>query len=72
MSAEPGRGVASEAEWTHPVAAERADISQHDLDVLLSVATLYISAFAEDEMTLPEKLRLQEVEEVVERYGRRY
>ena len=53
--------------------AERADISQADLDTLLAVATLYIGAFSEEEMvTLPEKLRLQQVEEVVERHGRRY
>ena len=53
--------------------AERADISQADLDTLLAVATLYIGAFSEDEMmTLPEKLMLQQVEEVVERHGRRY
>ncbi len=53
--------------------AERAGISQADLDTLLAVATLYIEAFREDEMmTLPEKLRLQEVEDVVERYGKRY
>ena len=49
-----------------------ADISQVDLDALLAVATLYIDAFAEDEMmALPEKLQLQYVEEVVERHGRR-
>ena len=50
-----------------------ADISQAELDALLAVATLYISAFHEDEMlTLPEKLQLQYVEQIVERHGRRY
>ena len=44
-----------------------------DLDVLLAVATLYIDAFRPDEMmTLPGKLMLQDVEEVVKRHGRRY
>ncbi len=52
---------------------ERADISQHDLETLLAVATLYIEAFDDDEMlTLFGKMRLQEVEKVVERYGKRY
>jgi hypothetical protein len=52
---------------------EAVSIPRHDLDVLLSVATLYIASFRPDEMmTLPEKLRLQDVEEVVKRHGRRY
>lgn len=52
---------------------ERADISREDLDHLLAVATLYVTAFSDDEkMTLPEKMRLQAVEEVLERHGRRY
>ena len=51
-----------------PVSMPRAD-----LDTLLAVATLYLSAFTESElMSLTEKLRLQEVERVVEQYGRRY
>jgi len=52
---------------------ENASVPRRDLDVLLAVATLYIDAFSPDEMmTLPEKLRLQDVEEVVKRHGRRY
>lgn len=48
-------------------------ISQADLDTLLAVATMYIDAFGEDElMSLTERMRLQEVEAVVERYGRRH
>ena len=44
-----------------------------DLDVLRAVATLYLTSFTDDElMTLPEKMRLQDVEDVVHRYGRRY
>lgn len=44
-----------------------------DLDCLLSVATLYLNSFSEDEaMALPERMRLQDVEDVVERRGRRY
>ena len=44
-----------------------------DLDCLLAVATLYVNAFSEDEMmTLPERMRLQDVEDVIERRGRRY
>ncbi len=56
------------ADAAGPVAVPRADF-----DALLAVATLYVNAFSEDEMmTLPEKLRLQEVEEILGRYGRRY
>jgi hypothetical protein len=53
--------------------AETVTIPRADLDALLAVATLYIGAFRPGEpMTLPEKLALQDVEEVVERHGRRY
>jgi hypothetical protein len=52
---------------------EQVTIERADLDQLLAVATLYVSAFGEDEMmTLPEKLRLQEVESILEKHGRRY
>jgi len=52
---------------------DTANIPQADLDQLLAVATLYIDSFKEDElMSLPEKLRLQEVEAILERHGRRY
>ena len=52
---------------------ENATIPRFDLDVLLAVATLYLTSFTDDEMmTLPEKLRLQDVEDVVHRHGRRY
>lgn len=48
-------------------------VPECDLAVLLAVATFYIESFAEDElMTLPERMRLQQVEDVVEHYGRRY
>ena len=52
---------------------ETVPLPRRDLDVLLAVATLYLTAFTDDElMTLPEKLRLQDVEDVVHRHGRRY
>jgi len=52
---------------------DTANIPQADLDQLLAVATLYVDSFKEDElMSLPEKLRLQEVEAILERHGRRY
>lgn len=48
-------------------------VTPDDVGQLLAVATLYVDAFREDEMmTLPEKLRLQEVEAILERHGRRY
>ena len=44
-----------------------------DLDVLLAVATLYLDMIPDDEkMTLPELFRLQDVEDVVARHGKRY
>jgi hypothetical protein len=53
--------------------APDADQLRADMDVLLAVATLYLDAFRDDEkMTLPEKMRLQEVEDVVSRHGKRY
>ena len=54
-------------------APETVPLPRRDLDVLLAVATLYVDSFNPDEvMTLPEKLlRLQDVEDVVKRYGRR-
>lgn len=54
-------------------ALETVPLPRRDLDVLLAVATLYLDSFADDElMTLPEKFRLQDVEDVVKRHGRRY
>jgi hypothetical protein len=44
-----------------------------DLNQLLAAATVYVEAFGPDElMTLPGKLALQEVEAVLEKYGKRY
>jgi hypothetical protein len=52
---------------------ENVTVPRRDLDCLLAVATMYVDSFAPDEMmTLPEKFALQDVEEVVERHGRRY
>jgi hypothetical protein len=54
-------------------APESVTLPRHEFDTLLAVATMYIDAFAPDEMmTLPAKLMLQDVEAIVERYGRRY
>jgi hypothetical protein len=51
---------------------EQVTIPAAHLDALLAVATLYVDAFTEDEMmTLPEKLRLQEVEAILDQYGKR-
>ena len=56
------------ADGNGPVSVPAADFS-----ALLAVATLYVNAFSDDEMmTLPEKLRLQEIEDILERHGRRY
>jgi hypothetical protein len=58
--------------WVMPE-DETVTMPRHELDTLLSVATLYVESFGEDDMmTLPEKFRLQMVEEVVKKYGKRY
>ena len=53
--------------------APDVDQLRADLDVLLAVATLYLDLIPRDErMTLPELFRLQDVEDVVSRHGKRY
>lgn len=48
-------------------------ISHSELAQFLAVATMYVDAFQDGElMTLPEKLALQDVEALLEKYGRRY
>jgi hypothetical protein len=48
-------------------------ITTKEIEALLAVATLYVEAFSEDEtMSLPEKLRLQEIEKILEHHGKRY
>ena len=53
--------------------AEMVTVPKYDFEGLLAVATLYVEMIPDDAtMTLPEKMRLQEVEDIVERYGKRY
>jgi hypothetical protein len=48
-------------------------ITEAEIEALLAVATLYVDAFKEDEtMTLPERMRLQEIENILDRHGKRY
>jgi hypothetical protein len=48
-------------------------VPRYELDLLLAVATIYVDAFGPDEMlTLAGKLLLQDVEAILDRYGRRY
>ena len=52
---------------------ENVTLPRHELDLLLAVATMYVNAFEPDEMmSLPAKLMLQDVEAILDRYGRRY
>jgi len=45
----------------------------NDFEQLLAVATLYVESFKDDElMSLTEKLRLQGIEDILARYGKRY
>ena len=50
-----------------------AVVSRYELDQLLAVATMYVDAFRDDElMTLPQKLALQDMDAILDKYGRRY
>lgn len=75
VTADVAQRIEHDRKQTAEIVAQTAEIVslRDDLDCLLAVATLYLGAFGQDEMvTLPEKLRLQEVEEILERRGRRY
>ena len=55
------------------IAPGRLSISKQDFEMLLAVATMYVEAFEPDEkMTLVERLRLAQVEDLLAKYGRRY
>lgn len=48
-------------------------ITTAEINQLLAVATLYVDSFGDNELlTAPERLRLQEVESILDRHGRRY
>jgi hypothetical protein len=51
-----------------------AELTQHETEVLLAVATLYVDAFDDDNemMTLPQRMSLQEVEDILDKHGKRY
>lgn len=52
---------------------ETVAMPRHELDQLLAVATMYVDAFRDDElMTLPQKLALQDMEAILDKYGCRY
>ncbi len=54
-------------------APEEVTVPRAELEALLAVATLYAEAFSEDEMmALPQLMRLQEVDRILERHGKRY
>jgi hypothetical protein len=48
------------------VAERIAEALRPDMDQLLAIAKLYVDAFSEDElMTLPERMRLQQIEDIL-------
>ena len=68
MSADAAERVEHDRKRQEEIAGLRSD-----LDQLLAVATLYLESFSgDDRMSLPERLGLREVEEVVARRGKRY
>jgi hypothetical protein len=50
------------------------ELNPSEIEALLAVATLYVDSFPDDDqvMTLPERQRLQEIEDILDRHGRRY
>lgn len=53
--------------------AESVEVDRAEFETLLAVATLYVEAFDPDELlTLPARLRLQVVEDILAKHGRRY
>ena len=64
----------SPAQWiTRQRALEEAGrLTDAEIDQLLAVATLYVDAFTDDDtMTAAERMRLQQIEDILERHGRR-
>ena len=54
-------------EWNRPPVL---GLSPAETDALLAVARLYVDAFEEDEMmSLPQRMRLQEIEDILERHS---
>jgi hypothetical protein len=48
-------------------------LTEAEIEALLAVATMYVDAFKDDDaMTLPERMRLQEIEDILNRHGCRY
>lgn len=45
-------------------------LTADDVETLLAVATLYVQAFPQMIQTLPEKLWLKQIEDILERHGR--
>ena len=54
--------------------ADQVTIERAEWEALLAVATLYVGAFGDPEetMTLPERMRLQEIEDILAKHGKRY
>ena len=52
---------------------EPLTLTDAEIGQLLAVATMYVDAFKDDDaMSLPELARLQEIEDILDRHGRRY
>lgn len=50
------------------VMTDRSDLTDAEIGQLLELARMYVAAFSDDEMlTLPERMRLQEIEDIVNR-----
>lgn len=61
-------GPFTEVDYAHLIS-----VTSTESEALLAVATLYVDSFAPDEaMSLTELWRLQEIEDILERHGRRY
>lgn len=59
--------------WGTAVSEPLSELSEAEAGQLLAVATLYVDSFGADElMSLAGRMRLQQVEDILARYGRRW
>jgi len=56
-----------------PSDADTITVDRAEWEAVLAVATTYVEAFSPDEMmTLGERMRLQEIEDILAKHGKRY
>lgn len=52
---------------------DTVSLTEAEIGALLALATLYVDSFKDDEtMSFTGRMRLQEIEDILDRHGRRY